>query len=458
MINNVLQNDLNSKFFLPQNTVNSIAGGQRNVYLSSNLQQDSIEIEDKNKQPKKGIQGWIIGASAATLVVTAAILSIISPKFFSKNINKLKIYFEKQADKALSNSKTKKFYTKAKDVTDWTLRKFDFANTVNNLKDIGYAKLCNSKILGGEKSFLVKANNRITDFFNGIAKSTVYRTYHRTNSKYNHLIDAIKAQKASFSPSEWTKVEESITELQNSINAGFSDVAISNRIRQQKEIMKGLDKKVLAETKNLFARENYKGRSLKESASHIDKNLRFFSEEIISTDKKNYSKMVEDLKKVISNQDEKAPGKLQELLGLLEEKLPKEEYEKILKKANEAEISMNKAMFNETNKYFDKHRDLSLGSAPTDIVTIVGSSIIAGAVIAKANDKDERISKALTKGIPIIGTIGTSLLLSANMVSGTKALAYSGIAGIAISKIGGLIDLARHKSKEKKLNKMKQNI
>ncbi len=456
MVNNISQNNINSRFFLPQSTVKSIAGGEKNVYLSSNPPQDNVEISQQNKKQKKGLVGWIIGASAATLVGVTAILSIVSPKLFSKNITKLKAYFEKQADKALSNSRTKKFYTKAKDATDWTLRKFDFANTINNLKDIGYARLCRSKIFGGEKSFLVKTNRKITDFFNGIAKSTVYRTYHRTNSKYNHLIDAIKAHKNSFSTSDWAKIEKNITELQNSVNNGFSDIAIANRIREQKAIMEGLDEKVLSETKNLFARKNYSGRSIRKGASHVDKNLRFFSQEIIAADKQRYGKSVEELKKVISNQDEKAPGKLQELLGRLEGKLPKDEYDLILKKANEAEKSMNKAMHNETEKYFDKHRDLSLGSAPTDIVTIVGSSVIAGAVIARAKDKDERISKTLTKGIPIIGTIGTSLLLSANMVAGSKAIVYSGIAGLAISKIGGLIDFARHKSNEKKLNKVQQ--
>lgn len=457
-MNNILQNNINSRFFLPQDTVNRISGGQKNAnVLSSNPSYDVADINKSEKKPKKGIVGWIIGASAATLVATAAIISLISPKFFSKNINKLKIYFEKQAEKALSNSKTKKFYDKALDVTNWVLRKFDFANSINNLKDIGYAKLCKSKFMGGENSFLVRANNRITDFFNGLAKNTVYRTYHNTNSKYNHLVDAIIAKKDVFTPAEWAKIEQNIKELQGAINNGFSDIAISNRIRQQKEILKGLDKKVLDDMKNLFARKNYKGKSLSESASHIDKNLKFFSQEIIAEDKKIYGQNVENLKKMISNQDEKAPGKLQELLGLVEDKLPKSDYEKILKTANRAEVSMNKAVYNETNKYFDKHRDLSLGSAPTDIVTIAASSLLAGVVIANANDRDDRISKALTKGIPIIGTIGTALVLSANMIAGTKAIICSGITGIVISKIGGLIDFARHKSKEKALLKKAQN-
>lgn len=451
MINSVANSPMNNRFFLTEQTVNDISTRTLNQYNPTTVGGDTVTLStDKDKKSKKGLIGWIAGASAITLIAGVAILSKASPKFFQKSVGKLRTFFEKQAAKVPADSTARKFYDKAVNATNWTLQKIDFTNTLNNLKDIGYNRLCKSKFLGGENSLLVKINRRITKFFTNMAQNTVYRNYHNANSKYNDLIEEIYKHKGSFSAAEWANIEKNIANLQSSITDGFSHSAIANRLRSQQDIMRGLDEKVLEKTRNIFDKRHYRGHSFSEGATFVDGNLRFYTEEILAADKAKYADAVKVLQDKITCSDMGSAGKVQELLASLKGKIPQSDYDKLVAGAERADKALQKAVKSETHSYFDKFRDLSLGGAPTDIVTVVGSSAIAGAVIARADNKDERISKTLTKGIPIVGTITSSLLLGANLISGSKGLLISGLIGLAFSHLGSLIDKARVNSNAKR--------
>ncbi len=140
-------------------------------------------------------------------------------------------------------------------------------------------------------------------------------------------------------------------------------------------------------------------------------------------------------------------GELQEILTEYKKLLPRKEYLKLKGKVNGAINSLDKSINTETVNYVDKARDLRLGSAPTDVITIVTATGAVGWFTAKAKDKDQRISSLLRYGIPAIGAVSTSLFCTAKLVSGFKSMAFGLISGWLINKLGILLDDTRKKYK-----------
>ena len=88
---------------------------------------------------------------------------------------------------------------------------------------------------------------------------------------------------------------------------------------------------------------------------------------------------------------------------------------------------------------------MRLGSAPTDVLSIVGTVGAVGYYLNKADGKDEKISASLKYGIPAIGAIATSLYSTARLISGGKSMAFGIVSGMIISKIGEAVDNLRKK-------------
>ena len=99
----------------------------------------------------------------------------------------------------------------------------------------------------------------------------------------------------------------------------------------------------------------------------------------------------------------------------------------------------------ETDKFFNKLRDLTLGSAPTDCLSMLTGISAIGIGLTKADDNNERVSVMLKYGIPALGTIATSLCLGAALISGGAAFVYSTLSGLCMNKIGTKVDEYREK-------------
>ncbi len=138
-------------------------------------------------------------------------------------------------------------------------------------------------------------------------------------------------------------------------------------------------------------------------------------------------------------------GELQEILTAYKEILPRKEYLKLKSRVNSAVRSLDKSIDIETNQYFDKARDLRLGSAPTDVLSILMTGGAVGYYLNKSDNKDEKCSVAIKYGIPAIGAIATSLYCTARLVSGGKAMFFGLISGWLMNKAGVLVDDARKK-------------
>lgn len=146
---------------------------------------------------------------------------------------------------------------------------------------------------------------------------------------------------------------------------------------------------------------------------------------------------IKEVKSLIKNSQK---GELQEILTEYKKILPRREYLKLRAKVQEAINSLDSSIETETVKYTDKARDLVLGSAPTDVLSILFGVGTVGWFLGKSKDKDERTSAAIKYGIPAIGAIATSLYGTAKLISGGKSMALGLLSGWIMNRIGVQID------------------
>ena len=157
---------------------------------------------------------------------------------------------------------------------------------------------------------------------------------------------------------------------------------------------------------------------------------------------KSISSYVAEVEEIISKSSK---GELQEILTLYKSVLPRNEYLKLKSKVHSAIKALDKSIDIETVQYFDKARDLKLGSAPTDVLSILGTVGTVGYYLKKAETTDDKYSVSLKYGIPAIGAIATSLYCTARLISGGKAMLFGLLSGWAMNKVGVVVDDARKK-------------
>lgn len=147
----------------------------------------------------------------------------------------------------------------------------------------------------------------------------------------------------------------------------------------------------------------------------------------------------------IVNSDKK--GDMQEILTIYKHIFGKDsqEYLQLKSAVRATSDKIDSAILMETDQFFDMMRDLKLGSAPTDILTILAAIGGIGIGLSKSENKDEKYSVLLQAGIPAIGAIATSLYFSASLVSGGKSMLYGALSGLLISKAGQKLDGSRKK-------------
>ena len=89
---------------------------------------------------------------------------------------------------------------------------------------------------------------------------------------------------------------------------------------------------------------------------------------------------------------------------------------------------------------YEKMSELRVGSAPTDILGIFVPIGIATWLVTNAKTKDERVSKTLTQGIPILGGIATTYYGTTRMFTGPKNIAMGLGTAYALNIIGTQMD------------------
>lgn len=170
-----------------------------------------------------------------------------------------------------------------------------------------------------------------------------------------------------------------------------------------------------------------------------------FSKQKLSEDKNINISLIREL---IS---EDSPGDIENILEIYRKIAPIELSKSgTLKSVNKAIKSFDRSINLEVNQLFDKLRDLEIGSAPTDVLTILFSSALIASAIQKAKDKDERASIILKSGIPIAGAIMVTLISAAKLISGGKSMAFGVVSGFIMNRLGEDVDNYRKRVINKK--------
>ena len=145
---------------------------------------------------------------------------------------------------------------------------------------------------------------------------------------------------------------------------------------------------------------------------------------------------------------EDAPGDIEKVIDLYRKIAPIELAKSgTLKSVEKAVESFDKSIKLENIELFNKLRDLEIGSAPTDILTILFSSALIVYALEKAKNSEERTSILLKSGIPIAGAIYVTLISAAKLVSGSKSLLLGFVSGVIMNRVGQIVDNYRKNSR-----------
>ena len=178
---------------------------------------------------------------------------------------------------------------------------------------------------------------------------------------------------------------------------------------------------------------------------------------LLTDDEKRNQSMLADkasnislLRAIISD---KATGELQDMLDIYYTIAPCEFVKSGANRATKIAVkAFDKSIRLENEEFFDKARDLELGSAPTDVLTVLTSGSLITYGLVKAKNNDEKYSVILKSGIPIIGAVTTSLISATKLISGTKSVLLGLISGIILNQIGNIADKYRKANYKKIVN------
>ena len=145
-------------------------------------------------------------------------------------------------------------------------------------------------------------------------------------------------------------------------------------------------------------------------------------------------------------------GKVEDILEIYKALLPETEFNQIKKSYDKTLKTLDKSIKLETEEFVNKLRDLTMGSAPTDILTnLVGIGTLAY-YLGKSDDKEQRMGIALKYGFPALTLIGMGLYGNAKLFAGSKALAFGIISSAVVNRIGSAANEILLKHFEKKKN------
>ena len=129
-------------------------------------------------------------------------------------------------------------------------------------------------------------------------------------------------------------------------------------------------------------------------------------------------------------------GSVQDILDIYKALLPKEQYQKAEKEFKTAIKSLDKSTKLETEDFINKSRDLAMGSAPTDILTVLGGFGTLAYYLGKSDNGQERTAITLKYGIPALVGVGVSLYGNARLFAGSKSLFFATVSSILANRVG----------------------
>ncbi len=379
---------------------------------------DTVEISDENnvkpdKKNRKIAKVSLIVAGAITLlgVLTRARgLNKKAREILAKRMPK------HGGDKVLNFTKLKdNVQLSAKEGLIFKIR--NFLNNTANIKDCYILPFLNK--IPFLRGFAQKTSKIYTD--TGV--SMTQAAYRHANNLYGNL-DKLLQENSS---------EEVLTLIQKRneiINKYFTPNAIPKRAKEIEGIMDNVgDRGICIAVRDKFTdliKKAFKNKDIKGFGE-------FVAEDMVRTQKSNYIRNLGTIRDEISRLDDA-------IMDGLKNTLDSETLEKINKTRANAQKSLNSAIRTEGNDLFDKIRDVKIGSAPNDILGMIGTTGMLGVYLTQAEDKNQRVEAALTTGVPLgLGMLSTTFA-TMKMYTGMKALAFGAITTFIANTIGKAIN------------------
>jgi len=408
---------------------------------------EKIDNERKKKKNRIAIAAATGGISLSLLVL------LLNPKYSGKIIQKMKskqLSLSQKVERDKNNFLKSKFYKFGEKVFGGGVRGLEFVCNGNSVKDIAYTKICTRKVdIKADDKFLQKLGKKIrnlhvsvmkkphefiTECADKLAKRTVKGSYSKSLNKMDKLETLINTYKSKLTSTEQKAVEAELAKL-TGFKGYCSEGQVLKRLESQIKCMTNLEEDTMKGCKKFFSDL---GKDNPNRRADFDNNFKFWAQELMQPEKEKLEKAgMEEVNKAIGEN-----GVYTNIINILKKseglnQTEKDSLDKPLKKLTTALQNANK---NETEKYFFKKKDLVLGSAPTDILTATIMGSVCGIYVAKADTKEERISKTITKAVPVITGLATNIMLTAALWSGGKSLAVAGAIGFVVGRIGSYID------------------
>lgn len=257
--------------------------------------------------------------------------------------------------------------------------------------------------------------------------------------KFNKEINAAKI-KITLRPSDSYKTTNSTLKV--------LDLAIDLTDKTSNELLTSLKGHLSNYKKEIFSGIPSKGFPKEDVLKDLDQLEEYFKTPPSTYNQETTQTIVKSIKELQGILRSDKEGEIQEILKAYKQHLPADEYTKLQALSRRALSSLDYSTDLEGDKLFDKIRDLKLGSAIHDVFALFGSLGAVGWYVAKADDKDERISATLKYGIPAVGAVSIALLCTVGLIASGPSLIIGGVSGLAINKVGEFIDKKRKENKD----------
>lgn len=407
---------------------------------------DTFVPEPKSEEKKKSHKTAIRVGS--TVLVLSAIVALLNPKFSTTLVNKLKTSSTKAGNKAkVDNSIWGKWNKFKEKFLEGVTNIIQVLNNANSVKDELFKKICN------KTSPTRNLHKGITKCFDKISRQTVFRQHKNVRKQMDTLDAVMKQYKNRLSEADKKIFDEKLTQI-DKLQEYFSISNTKERLDTQEKLMNTLEEKI--SNKINTAKDSIigkiKGKNIPNSMKFKD-TYNFWAEEALMPER---NKLEEEGNKIVNSlvgDGKTQKGAYREMIDILSQKLSKSELDAFEDNIKQAEKILRKANKTECIEYFDKKRDLILGSAPTDVVTALASLIASGIAIGAADNKQDRISRTISGALPVFAGLGVSTVLTALLYSGGKGMALGAASSVVLSGMGSM---ASHKLFPK--NKPEENL
>ncbi len=292
---------------------------------------------------------------------------------------------------------------------------------------------------------LFPKNGEKTGFFKNLKRFRSYITTDKIAKDRELVIKELEASKQQISngiSDVYNSMKKGLFGIKNSVDHNNKEaVAIVKQLSENLEKYKTLGKALGADAEKV-AREKLTG----EIKSNLTSLLTVSRKDIKNSEKLKVAEaQIEKMFEALSDKAlergaaQKAVSEIKALYGKYSP-----EYAQAVSQLEKMNKKLNGAINSEIAAY-EKLAELRVGSVPTDILGILGPSALAVGMVVNSKDKDERVSKALTKGVPILGGIGMSYYGTTRGFTGAKNLVLGLATGFILNLVGSTADSAYKK-------------